>query len=360
MAKYAQFTAILEKRIRRGDYAITGLPTEQELAAEIGVSRMTARRVLLQLMDRGVLERKPHGRLSVTAESQSDNLRIAFLAPAYSSPDFEAWRNAVERAAKQFDAVLRMVEFVHWDDPVISQTLTEFAGVFLVPNSEPLPGFVRERLSQAKNVVVLDGDMTDCGLPSVELIPPIAVHKLADHLLENGHKRIACLNTQPRDAVIAHRIEQWLFWQKMHHVEGRLIDTPVEPYSNPTPRAYRTMDDLLKRKEFTETALICITEPAAVGAIRALHEHGLTAGVDVAICSMDGSGMAQYMVPSRTCLQPPDPSIYLDVCMEWFKRAGEPWVGPLLIQPGKVSLLVGESSGWKKKPAGKKSSGRRG
>ena len=42
MAKVPQLVAILEKRIQRGDYALGGLPTELELAADVGVSRMIA------------------------------------------------------------------------------------------------------------------------------------------------------------------------------------------------------------------------------------------------------------------------------------------------------------------------------
>src|SRR5260370_10910563 len=100
MPKYSQFAGVLEKRIRRGDYALGGLPTEQRLAEEIGVSRMTARRALLHLMDKGLLMRKPHGKLAIQRDHERPGgaPRLAFLAPAFSSPEFETWRFAVERA----------------------------------------------------------------------------------------------------------------------------------------------------------------------------------------------------------------------------------------------------------------------
>jgi len=347
MAKYEQLAGVLERRIRRGDYTLNGLPTELELAEEVGVSRMTARRVLLELMDKGLLLRKPHGRLAINREHAqlTARLQLAFLAPAYSSPDFEAWRFAVERTAAKFKAMLRMVDFVHWDDPVISQTLSEFDGVFVVPSSEAIPEPVMERLARARHLVALDGDFTALGVPSVQLLPPTCMHRLGDFLYELGHRRIDCLNTQPRDAVIVQRLEQWQFWQKMHKVEGEVFDARAEPYTHATPRAYRLMKQMLKAGEFRATALVCPTDAAAEGAMRALHEHGLVIGKDVSVCSTGGSGLARYQIPSCTSLESIAPDMYLDVCMEWFCKGSESWIGPLLIQPTHLPLFVGESTG---------------
>ena len=50
-------------------------------------------------------------------------------------------------------------------------------------------------------------------------------------------------------------------------------------------------------------------------------------------------------VPSRTMLNPPDPGPYIEVCVDWFKRRNDSWIGPMLIQPANIPLYVGESSG---------------
>lgn len=339
---------MLESRIRQGDYAIRDLPTELELAEEIGVSRMTARRALLELMNKGLLVRKPHGKIAVNQEHEhvAGKLLLAFLSPAWSSPEFEGWRSAVARAAQKFGASVRMVDFVHWDDPVIYQTLTGFDGVFLVPSSEPMPQPVLERFSGAGNLVVLDTDLTGAGIPSVQLQPPIFLHHLADYLAKLGHRRIDCLNTQPHDEVVKKRIEQWLLWQKVHKVEGRLIDEPVEPFSDAMPKACAVIHRLLDAKDFHATALLCITGPAATGAIRAFVDHKMQIGRDISVCAFnEGGGLHRYLVPSRTVLEPTDPSAYLEMCIDWFSRQGSPWVGPLLVQAASVPLFIGESTG---------------
>ena len=318
---------------------------------------MTARRALLQLMEKGLLIRKPHGKIAVNQDHEqlASQLRLAFLSPAWSSADFEAWRSAVVRAAAKFDAVVRMVDFVHWDDPVILQTLGGFDGVFLVPSSEEIPATILERFSRARNLVVLDADLTAVGVPSVQLLPPMFLHHLADHLLEMGHQRIDCLNTQPHDEVTKKRIEQWLLWQKVNRVEGRLIDQPVAHFHDPMPKAHEVMTRLLDNGDFDATALLCITGPAATGAIRALVDHHIQVGTEVSVCAFNEGGMMpRYLVPSRTVLESPDPSPYLEICVDWFSQHKETWDGALLLQPASVPLFMGESSGPapKRMPAG--------
>jgi DNA-binding LacI/PurR family transcriptional regulator len=336
---------VLELRIRQGDYAVRGFPTEQALAEEVGISRTTARRAMLQLMEKGLLVRKPHGKITVNHEHAqfAGRTRLAFLAPAFSSPLFEAWRFAVDRAAERFNADVRIVDFVHWDDPVIPQTLNSFDGAFLVPSSEKIPLAMLERLRKARRVVVLDSDLSAWGIPSVQLIPSMFVSRLADHLYELGHRHIDCLNCQPEDEVIIKRLEQWHLWQRMHKVEGRLIHDPVQPYEQVVPKHYQTLKRLLDRGEFKATGLVCLTE--ATGAIRALHEAGLVVGKDVSVCTV-GGGLERYQVPSQTSLQAPDPGPYLEACMDWMiKKDDGAWIGPLLVQPASVELFIGESTG---------------
>ncbi|HEX4123581.1 MAG TPA: GntR family transcriptional regulator, partial [Tepidisphaeraceae bacterium] len=215
MAKVDNCIRVLETRIRRGDYALRELPTESELADEIGTSRMTARRALLHLLDQGILSRKPHGRLGLKKPVEgAGEFRVAFLAPAFASYWIDASRRAVEQAAASVGATVRPVEYVHWDDPVITYTLAGFDGVFIVPSSEAIPPSILERLGKAHHLVVLDDDLSDYGIPSVNMLPTIFIDRLGDHLLSLGHTNIACINTQPHDRIITQRMARWRFWQQ--------------------------------------------------------------------------------------------------------------------------------------------------
>jgi DNA-binding LacI/PurR family transcriptional regulator len=270
---------------------------------------------------------------------------LAFLAVAFYSLNTEAWRLAVDRVAGKIGAMVRPVQFVHWDDPVIPEALAGFDGVFLIPGSEAIPPPLLARFAQAQHLVSLENDLSDCGVPSVHLLPPRFIHCLGDHLHRLGHRHIDCLNTQPPDRVIQRRAEQWLLWQRMHKVKGRLINEPVQPFAHPAPKAYDVMHRLLEAGEFKATALVCLTNEAATGAIRALQEHELRVGKDVSVCAVEGGMTARLQCPSRTVLEPPEPDVYVELCVDWFARRTEPWVGPLLVEPPTLSLFAGESTG---------------
>jgi len=294
-----------------------------------------------------IVVRKPYGRLAVNGAHANlkGQLQLAFLAVAFYSRNSEIWRCSVHRAVKKIGAVMRPIEFVHWDDPVIPETLSRFDGVFLVPGSEAMPPALLKRFSQARHLVSLENDLSDWGVPSVHLLPPRSIHRLGDYLYQLGHRHIACLNTQPPDLVIQRRAEQWLLWQRMHKVEGRLINEPVQPYGHPAPKAYDVMSRLLGAGEFKATALVCLTNDAATGAIRALRDRGLQVGKDVSVCAMEGAMMARLQCPSLTVLETPEPDVYVELCVDWFARRTEPWVGATLIEPPMLSLFRGESTG---------------
>src|SRR5882757_5558303 len=92
----------LANRIRNGDYHLQGLPGEREIAAEVGVSHMTARKAIQHLLRDGVVYRQPSGRVVVTAmEKMQDNSRqpaqIALLVPAFPSNSIITWHAALEK-----------------------------------------------------------------------------------------------------------------------------------------------------------------------------------------------------------------------------------------------------------------------
>ncbi len=346
-SQFSKFADVLETRIRRGDYAIRELPTEHELASEIGASRTTARWILQQLVTKGVVKRKPHGRLEINHrhERLRNRLQIAFLAPAFPSRNYALWHYALNQLASRHRAMIRAVEYVHWDDPIILETLNGFDGVFLFLSSDPVPALMMDRFRRASHLVILEENLSDRGLLSLQALPPFFIHRLCDHLYQLGHRRIDCLNTQPPGKLIQDRIDQWLLWCRAHQVPGRLIDEPVQSYVDPVPQAYKVIQRLLAAGDLNSTALLCITNDAASGAIRAIHERGLQTGKDISVCAVDGANAQRYSIPSRTVLVPPDPAPYLSACLDWMSKRTERWSGPLLIQPSDVTLYVGESTG---------------
>src|SRR4051812_21072098 len=64
-SKYTEVMSVIKRRIREGDYLLSKFPGERKIAEETGVSYMTARRAITQLLDDKVLVRGPSGGLDV-------------------------------------------------------------------------------------------------------------------------------------------------------------------------------------------------------------------------------------------------------------------------------------------------------
>jgi DNA-binding LacI/PurR family transcriptional regulator len=343
MKKVVLATQMIEKRIAHADHLLVGIPGERQLAEELGLSRTTVRTAVQQLMERGTLIRQDNGRLNVATPADGRRKQtIGFVTPTGASADFDEWREGVEGALEGHQVTLRPVSYAHWADPAIQEALTGFDGMFFIPIEDKIPSWLTAKMTDLPcRIVVLDQDESAVGLPSVTLFPPEAEHKLFDHLTALGHRRIDCLNTQAEDAVVRGRIEIWRRYIELHGLAGQLRSSTGR---KPIDSAYQTMHDALREGRPVGSALFCTTGPAAIGAMRALHEGGLEIGRDVSVCAVNSEGMGRYLLRSLTALEAPPRTLYLRQASEWMLGEGE-WQGPLLIQPEDVPLFEGESTG---------------
>ena len=344
---YQKVADVVRKRIVHGDYALKPIPSERSLAQEIGVNAMTARHGLKILEKEGLLFRQPNGRMSVKKVRQGikKHLNFAFVTPTLASQGIESCRQAIQKVAASYRCNLRAVLFMHWEDPILLDALSGFDGVFLSTFPEPPPPAIAERLRNKEHpVVVIDDDFSHLGIPSIHLFPPVFIQRLLDHLESLGHKRIGCLNTQPENPEVRERINVWRYWMEAHHFSGRLVNDPVLPYGNTMQHAYDIMSKLLQEPKREETAWFCITIGSAIGAMKALYDHGVRPGHDLALCAANGEGLASFLHPPITALEAADPTPFISYCVRWMMQGGQNWEGPLLMQPSEVPLMIREST----------------
>jgi hypothetical protein len=345
--KYLDVIDIIWRRIEAGDYLLNDLPGERKLAADTGVSYMTARKAVLAMIEKGMLSRETNGKLFVdpSYRRSKNRLDVVFMYPAYPSDHLNHCRLVVTEAANQCDVAIRPVQYVHWDDPIVWEALSGADGVLLMPSTETVPVHVMDRfVGKRARLVVFDGDFSHHGIPSIRLFPTSHIEKLFEHAYRLGHRHVDFLNSQGHNEEIDHRVGHWQEWSQRRGVEGKIWDEPAPPFTDPTPYAYRMAKRLLRDRNGASgpSAVICSSQPAAVATMRACYEQGVIVGRDLSVVTINTVN-GRYLCPSLAGLDMPDVAPIMQKVFDVFAHASGSWEGQLLLEPHDPILFEGES-----------------
>jgi DNA-binding LacI/PurR family transcriptional regulator len=336
MTKAESIARVLEGRIERGDYILADLHSDRKVAEDFGVSRVTARNALQRLEKNGLITRKGNGRLELAASQRSGAgaPNIAFLAASFPSPFVQNLRVMSEAAALADGCRFRPIDYLHWTDTVVAETFQRFDGVILCHVGDAIPPLLRSRIvAKGTAVLSIGRDLTADGIPSLLVNPPAGVQHLLDHLAGLGHRSIDCLWASTPGPSGPPRVEQWNVWRHAHGIPGELLEVPIAPFVNPMTAAHTALGAALDAGRMRGSALFCTDELAAIGACRALHEHGREPGRDIAVCTFGGDELCRFLVPSLTALEYPDLVPYLRIFTSCLAGGSRTWSGPLLMSP---------------------------
>lgn len=158
---------------------------------------------------------------------------------------------------------------------------------------------VQELMQSDIPIVVVDMDSADC---SVVYSDNIAGARLAvNHLYELGHRKIAHIAGDRTIDAGATRI-------KGYELAMQALDLPIEPgylinagfFS--VEEGKQAMEKLLQL-ETPPTAVFVAGDQMAIGAIEAVHEHGLRVPEDISIIGYDDIDMIKYITPKLTTIR---------------------------------------------------------
>jgi DNA-binding LacI/PurR family transcriptional regulator len=346
--KYQQAAAVIASRLQSGDYVLAGLPGERQLALELGISHMTARRAVQHLISQGVLPRRPVGRLA-GRESRirpSCHLLIGLVAPAFESASLLRWRSALERVVAERQGSVRFIGYTSETDRAITDALDgHFDGLFIVPPFALSPLLIDRLRDVRHRAVTLFHDFTHLGLPCVDLGAPRFIGRIAGHFAELGHRRVDCLNTEPLNPLIEQRMRCWAEACQGAGLETRVHNRAVRPFEHADVRAAEVAGELFDSGALRgATGLFCTSTGSTRGIYRAAYERGIGIGTHLSLASCDSLQEARLMTPSLTTLHNPDVSPFLTRGLEWIQTGGQGWDGSLKIQPDDVPLWAGEST----------------
>jgi DNA-binding LacI/PurR family transcriptional regulator len=186
--------------------------------------------------------------------------------------------------------------------------------------------------------------------PLIDVDGYYGMNLVAEHLVENGHQRIAFIAPDPTYNFTAYRLSGFL--ETLSKVGIRVEDSLIMSGDLSQRNGYACANQLLDLPA-PPTAIATGNDLMALGAIKAAQERGLVVGQDIAITGFDDIAMAEDSNPPLTTVHQPVFKIGEMVCEMLVKIIrGESLEHEQVIL--KPNLVVRKSSGFELEQTGNK------
>lgn len=168
---------------------------------------------------------------------------------------------------------------------------------------------LRDLVRCALPVVIMCDRSPDPAIPAIRIDDEVSASVMTTHLLNLGHRHIAHLTSQLSDismresSVEADRFQGYL---RALTAAGVAYDPAWLLQGEPTVSGgYELMHELLARPGPQPTAVFCISDLRAIGALRAVYEVGIRVPEDMAVVGFDGILLGQFTTPALTTMNQP-------------------------------------------------------
>ncbi len=168
---------------------------------------------------------------------------------------------------------------------------------------------LQELVRRGFPAVILSDRSPDRAIPAIRIDDAAGAYAATTHLLKLGHRRIAHLSAR-RSTLAAdeHSVES----DRFHGYLLALADAGVafEPGwvvqgETTLQGGYVLIHEVLARSGSRPTAVFCLSDLMAIGALRALYEAGIRVPDDMAVVGFDGITLGQFMTPALTTINQP-------------------------------------------------------
>lgn len=308
-SKYQTILDDLISAIRKGDYqANDQLPSERILAERYDVARATARRALSDLSGMGLVVRRGRNGTIVLPSTAGSSLQtvnlICAAEPLASVSDFLRW--GVQHS-EELGWQPKVTRIAVNDEAALLNTLTlGMRNIFFAAGFESgLSLKVQRALAKvADKTVVLAERLDDLGVTSIVGDDLKGTSLALEALKAQGHRKIALVTGgESIDHSILQAIHgEWKrqleFLMSPQDFRDCLVQVQHRPFHDMALGAKEQVNTFLASSDAQGvTALLCLYEEIAIGALSACRERGLSVPGNVSV--------AGYAITQRSNLQSP-------------------------------------------------------
>ena len=294
------------------------MATLADIAAEAGVSEATVSRVLNDKP--GVSDGARQSvlvALDLLGYERPTRLRrrsaglVGVVVPELENPIFPAFAQVIDDAlsSRRYTPVLctQSPGGISEDEYVESLLDHGVAGILFVSGRHADRAADHERyrglIARGLPVVFVNGYAPDLDAPFLSTDDHEAMTLAVSHLVQLGHTRIGLANGPSRYVPALRKREGFVA------ALGRSLGLAPEEAEGWISEALYTLEggaaatrELLERGV---TAVVCGSDPMALGAVRAVREAGLAVPGDVSVIGFDDSRLTQFFDPPLTTVRQP-------------------------------------------------------
>ncbi len=302
----------IRRQIEIGNFSRGALlPSERELAEQLGASYMTIRKAIGQLVDERYLERVPRVGTFVCSEIRTDKVQhqLGIIVPAWSSPENSDLLMYLSEEAEQNEWLPKFFFARSWEDRTIMDAWQNCdALICMAPQPlNKMPEALMERFkSHEKPVVFIGIPAHHFGIDTVAGSMEMELGVILDRLSQAGHERIALVD---QHSLMSENPSYYSVWrQRIADTLGEkavaelsiLVETPR--FELPHRAIYNRLMSIKRQVPFTA---VIVRASFLWGVVSALTDLKLDIPGDVSVvCNGDRQEMPFYR-PKLTYLNVP-------------------------------------------------------
>jgi LacI family transcriptional regulator len=322
----------------------------QEVARRAKVSTATVSRVLnnsglvkgstRSRVMKAVEELKYHPNLHARSLAGGKSRSIGVIISNIENPFFLDIYKAVEAGAHAAGYEVVMANTDYRSEQLVTSIRLmigrRVAGVAAVV-SEMDPELIEELNGSKIPVVFYDVGTPGENITSIRVNYRRGMEKLTDYLYSLGHRRLGFIGHHALLGPINERAKVVL------EAASRYRDVRVRTAADSdTLEGGRRAVRSLLATDGNLTALICVNDLMAVGALRELRDRGIRVPQDVSVTGFDNIKLAQYCYPALTSVHIPRDQIGRIICESLIGDSGEIQERDIMIDP---ELVLRDSTG---------------
>ncbi|PYI54444.1 LacI family DNA-binding transcriptional regulator [Paenibacillus flagellatus] len=181
-------------------------------------------------------------------------------------------------------------------------TRKTFDGVIVMSQSDRDEAFIRYVHDKGIPLVVLNRNAERLSPVNVLADDRAGVYRIVEHMIRQGHRTIAIIEGKQTFKSSQARKDGYLEALGRYGIAADARYQAVGGYT--LEGGYRAMKELLRTSPLP-TAVFCSSDEMAVGAMKAIAEHGLTVPGDISVGGFDDDVFSAFLSPALTTVKRP-------------------------------------------------------